>query len=580
MKKFFQFLMFVFAFVIIQAQQVISDKAYILAKNFYKERLWNAHNTDVFTFNTEPVILFDNIGNPAIYIFECIDKPGYILVSADYSLYPVFGYSFESGYAQALEVPVFSDMIDEFTQQVVYARTSKILPTETILQEWEYYSNENFNKSYRNIKNLAPLLQTKWDQGCYYNELCPADAAGPCGRVWAGCVATAMGQVMKYHNWPPQGTGSHSYLSGYGNLSANFGATTYNWAQMQNSLSATTDNFEVAQLLYHCGVSVNMDYSPDGSGAQTEATANSLKQYFKYADYIVHQEKEGLSESIWAEMLRTELHSGRPVLYRGYDGSYGHAFVCDGYQGSFFHFNMGWGGYADGYYTLSNVGGFSSYQAGIFGVEPEYLGPQYCADYTLLTDPVGTISDGSLGNRYANNTNCKWLIQPPNAGAIVLNLKYLNTEPQCDRILIYEGDSEFSYLIADVSGFNVPANPIVVSGGSMFVWFLSDDRNAAKGWEADYLTWFINIDEYATGQINITPNPATDNISVEIGQKFTDDLVIVISDITGRQIIKQNQEVINGTFNMSISDIANGIYSFEIYHNTTKIANKKLVVSR
>jgi len=107
-----------------------------------------------------------------------------------------------------------------------------------------------------------------------YNELCPADPNGPGGHVYAGCVATAMGMVMKYWSHPTTGVGSHSYYCpGYGYQSANFGATTYLWDEMPNSIS--TSCIPIATLLYHCGVAVNMGYSVDGSGAQSTDAANA-----------------------------------------------------------------------------------------------------------------------------------------------------------------------------------------------------------------------------------------------------------------------------------------------------------------
>ena len=48
-----------------------------------------------------------------------------------------------------------------------------------------------------------------------------------------GCVATAMAQIMKYWNYPENGSGFHSYNHArYGTLSANFGNDTYQWASM------------------------------------------------------------------------------------------------------------------------------------------------------------------------------------------------------------------------------------------------------------------------------------------------------------------------------------------------------------
>jgi len=207
----------------------------------------------------------------------------------------------------------------------------------------------------------------------YYNASCPADAAGPDGHVWAGCVATAMAQVMKYHNYPTTGTGSHSYSHPtYGTLSANFGETTYNWASMPDSLSDY--NSDVAKLLYHIGVSVDMDYAPDGSGAYMSDAAYALETYFKYSNSLSYVWKSSYSTDEWTTILRTEIDNKRPILYSGH-GTGGHAFVCDGYSGSdYFHFNWGWGGSEDNYFYLNDLTpgsyDFTDSQGAVIGIRP------------------------------------------------------------------------------------------------------------------------------------------------------------------------------------------------------------------
>lgn len=562
--------------------QIVSpEKAGIVARNFFSERIWAAGGQTGFEFNAQAEVVYCN-ALPSLYIYKCINTAGYIIIAADYSVYPVFGYSFESSYEEAMATPVFQEMLKEFSDQVDHARTNKISPAKLIENEWKYYSTEQFNKNNKDLKTLLPILQTKWDQGCYYNDLCPPASQGPCGKVWAGCVATAMGQVMKFHNWPPQGQGNNIYLTpnGYGTLNANFGQTFYNWDQMLNSLTEFSNNFEVAQLLYHCGISVNMDYNWDGSGASTVKTATSLIDHFIYADYIIHQEKDYFDVDLWSEILCIELHSDRPVLYRGYGGG-GHAFVCDGYQGTtnkMFHFNLGWGGAANGFYSLSNVAGFNQDQAGIFGVEPKYTGPQYCNNITHLTAPSGVITDGSAESRYANNSSCKWLIQPENAGAILLNFNYLKTEPGSDRIRIYEGDSENGWLIADISGFNVPSEPIVVNGGSMFVWFFSDEFNAAGGWEASYSIWATDCEEFQQPEARLTPNPASDKVEIQLNLPLNEDFNFQIHDVSGKLLISKPVAFQNGHATINLPDLSEGFYSVQLYRNSTPVLKEKLII--
>jgi len=581
MKKVLTIIVSLFVVISVFSQAVprqISDR---VAQNVFSERLFISEGHNKFAFEPQP-LEFSNNNEISFYAYVCVDRPGYIIIAGDYSANPIFGYSFTSTWDDALTTPVFRDMLDNFSAQIEFARTNKVNASSEAVEEWAYYSSENFNKSGKDLKNLAPILQTSWNQGCYYNDLCPEDSQGPCGRVWAGCVATAMGQVMKYHNWPPQGEGSNLYLTwgGYGTLNANFGQTTYDWSVMQNSLNSTTENFEVARLLYHLGISVNMNYGWDGSGANSQTSATAWINNFKYASYLMHIEKDLFSDANWGEMLQVEVQSGRPVYYRGYSSAGGHAFVCDGYQGNNYHFNMGWGGSGNGFYSLSNVGGFSSGQAAIFGVEPNYTGPQYCAETTVLTAQNGTISDGSGTTRYANNTNCKWLIQPEDAGAVLLQFNYLNTEPTFDRILIYEGVDENGWLVAEISGFNAPTTPIVAMGGSMFVWFLSDELNAAGGWEADYSIWATQINDNINTEVSIIPNPASHNVQIQLNQSISEDVVVIVYDMNGKQVIRSVHSMQNGFVNLDVSHLPEGIYSADLISSSVNLRSQKIVISR
>jgi hypothetical protein len=243
-----------------------------------------------------------------------------------------------------------------------------------------------------------------------------------------------------------------------------------------------------------------------------------------------------------------------------------------------FHFNLGWGGAANGYYSFSNVAGFAQDQAGIFGVEPKYSGPQYCESYTLLTAPNGVISDGSYENRYANNSNCKWLIQPEGAGAILLNFNYLKTEPGADRVLVFEGDSENGWLIADISGFNVPTDPIVVSGGSMLVWFFSDEFNAAAGWEAEYSIWATGCEEFQQPDARLTPNPASDKVEIQLNLPLNEFFNFQIFDINGKLLFSQPVSFQNGHTTINLPDLSDGFYSVRLYRNSAPVLKEKLII--
>lgn len=578
MKKIALFLsIFLVTFVQVFSQAVKPEDAKIVAQNALTERL-NAAGLKTTFVLSDDFYKYPSSSNTSFYIFETLDRPGYVIISAEKSMHPLLAYSFTSSYDENNLPPSFRFMLNGFVGQIEYIRTNKVNASTEITSEWNHYLNVNFNKSTLNIQNQPPLLTTTWNQDCWYNEHCPADPAGPCGFVYAGCVATAMGQIMKFHNWPLQGNGSFSYVhSTYGNLSANFGNTTYDWSAMPNSL--TSSNFETARLIYHAAVSVSMGFSPTGSGAFSQTAANSLRNFFRYAPYLSFVEKDNFDNTSWVQMLRNDLLARRPIYYAGRDASnYGHAFIADGFQNNHFRFDFGWGGSMNGYFLLTQVGGFNNNQAAILNVEPHYTGPQYCNSLTTLTNTSGTINDGSAVNtRYANQTSCKWLIQVPNAEYVVLNFTRLNTEPGLDRILVYEGTNENGRLLADISGFTVPTTPIVAAGNSMFIWFVTDDMSAAFGWEANYTSWLTSIDETNKVKLSVAPNPASDYLNLTFENISNENVNLTIFNINGQKVLSESFNVNNNTHKLDISNLSAGVYSLEVKTENTILRREKIV---
>ncbi|MCK5788653.1 MAG: C10 family peptidase, partial [Chlamydiia bacterium] len=297
-------------------------------------------------------------------------------------------------------------MLELYQKQIVEIQTKHLKADENIATQWQSLLSANYTE--KGVTSVDPLLITTWRQGLYYNTDCPVDAAGPDGHALVGCVATAMSQIMKYHSYPPQGTGSHSYYhEDYGTLSADFGNSTYDWASMPNNASGY--NGALALIGSHCGISVDMNYGPNASGASTSFVAIALVNYFDYKTSAQMEWKENYSSAQWDDLLINEINNNRPMEYRGSGPDGGHAFVLDGYQGAsnnHFHFNWGWGGSADGYYYLSNLnpGGytFNDYQGAVIGIEPNGA-----ANYPpIVINPISNVSlDEGFGTHTINISN-------------------------------------------------------------------------------------------------------------------------------------------------------------------------------
>ncbi|MCK4653915.1 MAG: C10 family peptidase, partial [Candidatus Cloacimonetes bacterium] len=339
-----------------------------VAMNWYSER--NDKVSNDFRI-VESFIEKENTEN--IYFIFNFDKTGFVMVSADDATIPILGYVFEHNYTLENHPPQFDAMLASFKEQIVYAKENNLSASKEAKDEWERLNvrTENFEIN-RDFNRLGPLLSSLWNQNYSWNTYCPPDTGGPGGYVYAGCVAVAMAQIMNYWGHPTTGTGSHSYsCPPYGTLSADFGATTYNFP-----MNNTTPDNDIRELLYHCGVSVEMQYGPGGSGAYTSDVVSALETYFDYDTSAYYDQKANYTNTVWENMIRDNLDDGRPLQYRG-SGTGGHSFNLDGYHvsdDSYFHFNWGWSGSYNGYYYLSSLNpgtaNFTSGQAAIFDIFP------------------------------------------------------------------------------------------------------------------------------------------------------------------------------------------------------------------
>ena len=299
-------------------------------------------------------------GDAAFYVFNT--PSGFVIVSADDCATPILGYS-EEGQFDVENIPVqLQDILQGYVEQIQYGIENHLEADEQTVQQWELVRTVGRLTNNRTDEVVEPLLSTEWDQFYPYNMYAP-------NGYPTGCVATAMAQIMKYWEWPIQGIGEHSYEWEDEILSANFGETAYDWDNMLDCYygqSTQEQDEAVATLMWHCGVSVNMNYASGGSNAFL--STSSLIDYFNYSDDL-HMENREYDES-WMSLLKADLDLGRPVLYVGNDYTEAHAFVCDGYDvNDRFHFNYGWGGSSDGYYAL-NAFLYNEYNYAVFNIHP------------------------------------------------------------------------------------------------------------------------------------------------------------------------------------------------------------------
>ena len=480
----------------VSANPVDVNTAKNLGVKYLKNNVLSAKNIadaeHVYTLSSE-----DN--TPYLYVFN--HENGYVVVAADDRAYPILGYSD----GEAFDVNNIPEGIRYFLghygRQIQYAIDNELVAEADVVEQWNLLEKEGVTMKTRMDRAVNPLLATVWDQGWPYNYYAPA-----CQSYWtnnhcyAGCVATAMSQVMKFWNWPETGVGEHSYSSSSygGTLSANFGNTTYDWSIMPNTVSsANAGGLAVALLMYHCGIAVDMDYAPDGSGAHTEDVAPALIDYFRYGACANVKSRDSYTKTQWEDMLIAQLDRGIPFVYAGSDTDGGHAFNCDGYNDQRkFHFNWGWSGqYNNTYYAIDALntgnGHFNSYQRAVFDIMPDYI-------YDAMVPAIETLTV-SVDDAMTKTVNIAFVVPTTSeSGATLTSIEkiYLKrngetiqtyNNPQPGNTITYDdnvntyGAYEYT-LVGENGGFEGKSFSQVVIVGPNCTWKFVCQTTNFQGW--------------------------------------------------------------------------------------------------
>ena len=244
--------------------------------------------------------------------------------------------------------------------------------------------------------NIAPMLSTRWNQNGSYNSYCPAGCP-------TGCVATAVSQVMYYwyekeHFEANQALAIPAYTTvSTGRSMQEQTPTDFAWSQMANN-SAT------ALLMFRVGCSVHMDYRSGGSDAKLAEVPIAMKTYFGYDKGMWVAYRQDYTSAEWDDLIYCEIAAGRPVVFGGCELSSGHCIVADGYQDGKYHFNFGWGGSSDGYYSLHAISSYNMYVNAVIGFQPPRANTAAVTDpYVRLTTSDLTFSGFSVYHRQARS---------------------------------------------------------------------------------------------------------------------------------------------------------------------------------
>lgn len=465
------------------------------------------------------------------YVFNT-DGRGFVIVSGDDAIGSIIGYS-DSGTFSIEDAPSnLTTWLDTYSRYATKA--TKCISTQVI-------------KSGTPI--VEPLLANiLWAQGSPFNAKCPTyTSQGTTTNYYVGCVATAMSQIMRYYKYPQQGTGSHSYKSNIGDLSADFGNTTYQWDDMLENYTGTSTQEQrdaVATLCAQVGVSVNMTYEPSGSGAYSQLVPGALKNYFGYDKGISYLVRDYYTSDEWMSFIKQELDAKRPVYYSASndDGLGGHAFVCDGYDSNgFVYINWGWEGKSNGYFMVnylnpddlgigSGSGGYNTGQEIIIGIQPsgkdnaiDFIQPIY--GYTRFT--ASAVGGSCLAMTYLQNHNTEDF-NGTIAAVLTQNskvVKVLSTQ----EVTVGKVDPTKKPIMdfVQLTMRDIPTTATDVSNGNYHLCFAYKSLNSDKDWTL--LRHSKGLPSYAdvtieNGVLNISTHAIVPNVELTKPITFDGDV--------------------------------------------------------
>jgi hypothetical protein len=493
-KRIFTLLLATLFFGALQANPVDVVTAKSLGVKFMKANTAIKAETAELTYTA-----YAENGQAAFYVFALQPK-GFVIVSADDRAKPILGYSTESNFTAQLPdglMTFFENYKAGFSQMFANndERTAEAVTDWTSLAETGMLSSRKANRS------VEPLLASIWNQTDLYNNMAPEDPNSVySGHCKSGCVANTMSQIMRYWEWPRSGEGSHGYdangnYGNYGWQEADFSAATYRYELMPDYLDFASPQDEVdatALLEYHAGVSVNMGYGANASGAYSQDVGPAMESYFRFSSDYWHNYQE--YSYTWEEDMVNNLDAGMPLYYASQGDVGGHAYVVDGYDDwYFFHVNWGWGGFDNGYYAIDGFYltfySFPYWHNAVFNLHPVdeyYEAPMAVANIEAVVldkTKIRLAFEPVYETRGGNAMSTIDAIYIMRDGVLIDSLMNV-TEPQVSYNDEVEKNGTYYYTVYAVNeaGMSKVARDTVMVGNTCDVRFeLADSGN--NGWD-------------------------------------------------------------------------------------------------
>ncbi len=470
-----------------------------------------------------------------------LNPVGFLLIS-DSATNRVLAFSFQNNFAETLS-----------KQKII----GKLL--EGGFQERE---TKHFKKNLTE-RLWGPFVQTLWGQvNCYdqNNNLINVTNYYTPHHYAAGCVAIAMGQVMRYYKWPRIGTGSYTYSDTYGSskgtYSADFGQTFYQWRQMLNRYkyrrSTDEERQAVGRLVFDVAVALRTDFEHNGSTSNVNRIPDAGKHFFRYSAV----ERKPSSKIFW-QLMDTNMVYGIPVVLavKTSNGA-GHAVVCDGLKiddngDYYYHLNMGWWGSSNGWYLIRgqwNAGGYTSITDGVFYllpipqlVDPDVKEGQKKVNITWYYSDKVAVQAFELQEKTGDNGN--W---------VSISNSIQDTVFQID---VKAGMKQYFRLRAKVAGrwpYDEWSNEVTLNYDTLSgVEMLKDD------------------------DLRLYPNPSSKKIFVQCGRFLPEHLQVF--NLLGKKVLHKENLSPAKQFSLNIESLQRGCYFLKLINQNNEVKIIKFI---
>ena len=206
-------------------------------------------------------------------------------------------------------------------------------------------------------QEVTMLVDAKFNQGTPYNLACPDGCV-------TGCGPTAVAEILSRYKMPEHGYGTAPLVIGADTVLVDMEAIGFDWSNILDEYKdgeyTDAQANAVANLMFGCGVAMNVNYGPATSVTNYARMIYGLQHNLHMSPDSRYMHRKNFSTSEWIEIINNQLREGYPVFYRGTwffnDSRSDHMFVIDGLnEEGDYHVNFGHGGVNDKFCDINVI---------------------------------------------------------------------------------------------------------------------------------------------------------------------------------------------------------------------------------